>query len=101
MKTSDYAKTLILVAVVLFVAFQSDFGFVVLFLLPILFVWFIVGIVLMVRRPQERQRRAIRMAIWASTLVIIGTVQGHRADAARAEANGVVRALIEYKALNG
>lgn len=101
MKASEYAKTLVLVAAVLFFTLQNHAGYLVIFVLPFVFLSLIVGTVLMVRRPQERQRRGIRMLIWASALALIGAVQWYRADAARADAEGAVRAIVEHKARSG
>lgn len=101
MKPSDYAKTAVLAALVLIVALQKFAGFVVLLLVPVFAVSALYSAVRMVRRPAERKTRAVRLGIWAATLILAGAVQAHRGSAARNNAEAVARAVLAHKAGTG
>jgi len=100
MKTSDYAKTLVPVVIMLFLALQKGSGF-----LPLLLLMFVVAmlfnLVRMFRRRDERKKYVIRLGIWAATLVLVGAVQTHWSNASRNDADIAVNAVLAHKARTG
>lgn len=102
MKMTDYAKTSVLAALVLFFALQKgNGGFVFPPLLLIFVVMMFYNVVRMARRPDERKRRGIRLAIWAVTLAIVAVVQIYWDTASRNEADTVITTIFAYKTRTG
>jgi hypothetical protein len=100
MKVLDYAKTLVLVAIMLYLALQKGNGF-----FPLLLLMFIiatlVNLVRTVRGRGERKKYAIRLGIWTATLVLVGAVQTHWSNASRNDADIAVKAVLANKARSG
>lgn len=102
MKKTDYIKTFVLVAVVLFCALQKGYGSVVFpFLVFIFVVTMLYNLIRMALKPDERKKRCIRIAIWSVTVALIGGVLIHRDTAARNEAEVIITKVLAYKAGTG
>ena len=101
MKTADYFKTFALVAIVLFFSLQKGSGPLLGILLPLFLVTAAYNSIRMIRRPEERKRRGIRLAIWAITLALTCTVQGHWSKASRSEAESALNKIMAYRARTG
>lgn len=100
-RKTDRIKTFILVAITLFFTLQKGYGAWVpplglFFLLAALY-----NIVKMIRKPDERKQRGIKLAIWFVVLAVAGAVQSHWAEGTRDEAGKVAKALREYKTRTG
>jgi hypothetical protein len=101
MQLSDFAKTFLLVAVFLLVITLKHAGFMVLLMIPFFAVSLIRGIVLMVRKPDQRKLCGARMVILAAALCTIASVHWYWFHAARDNANAVATAVIAYKSRTG
>ncbi len=101
MKKPNYVVTLILAGVILYFAVQAHFGFVLAFLVPVLLVYYIVGVIQLIRRPAERRQRAVRMTVWLAVIAVSGCMQGYWAHAARAAADAVAKAVLAFKSSAG
>jgi hypothetical protein len=97
MKKLDYLKTIVPVAVVLFCTLQKGFGFLLILLLPFFLIYLIYNFVRMIRRPDERKRRGIRIAIWSVVLVLAGTVQGYWSAASRNAADTALQEVLAFR----
>ena len=100
MKKIDYAKTLALVAIMLFLSLQKGNGFLPLLLLMII-VAVLLNLVRMVRRRDERKKYLLRLGIWAATLVLVGSVQTYWRDDSRKDADSAAKAVLAHKARAG
>ena len=101
MKTSDYIKTFVLVAIVLFFSLQNGNGLMLGILLPIFMVTVLYNFIRMIRKPEERKRRGIRLAIWTITLALACTVQIHWSEASHNEAELASKKILAYKERTG
>jgi len=101
MTPAAYAKTLVLVAIVLFVTLPIGSGMwvgpVLLFFMP----WALYNLVRLGMKPAERRPRVIRLGIWIVTLVLIGATQAHWENASREQANAAAAAILAHKARTG
>jgi len=101
MKTSDYIKTFALVAVSLFFSLQKGNGPLLGILVPIFLVSVLYNFIRMIRKPEERKRRGIRLAIWSITLALACTVQIHWSEASHNEAEVALNKILAYKERTG
>jgi hypothetical protein len=101
MKTRNYIKTSILVTIVLFFTVQKGYGPLVLSLWFIFLFVLIYNLIRMARKPDERKRRGIRMAIWLVALSVAGAVQSHWASSTSKEADKVAKLVHDYQAHKG
>ncbi len=69
--------------------------------MPFVAIWVIVTLVLMVRRPRERQMRLALLAIWGIAIAVPLTVHVYLAYAVRAQANTLVAAIESYRSQQG
>lgn len=101
MTTSDYCKTLIPVGIMLLATLQKGSGFVLLLLLPLLSLFALYQGMRMLRRPEERKVRLIRLSIWLSAFALAGSVQTYWHQASRSNAEEAATAVLSYKARTG
>jgi len=101
MKTADYVKTLALVAIVLFFSLQKGSGPLVGILLPFYLVVLLYNSIRMIRRPDERKRRGIRLAIWSVTLALTVTIQIHWSEASHNAAELALKRVLAYQERTG
>jgi hypothetical protein len=101
MKTSNYIKTGILAAIVLFFTVQQGYGTLALTLLLVFIFVLLFNLIQMVRKPAQRKLRGIRMGVWFVVLSVAMAVQSHRAGGTKKEADKVVSTVLEYKTRMG
>jgi hypothetical protein len=100
-KLKKYFGTLLFAAITAYFTTQNHFGFVLAFLAPVLLIYFVIGLILLLRRPVERRQRAIRMGIWFLVLVAGCVMQHYWATAARQQGNAVAQAVQAFQAHTG
>ena len=101
MKTTDYIKTFLLVAIVLFFALPMGGGFFFLLLLLIFVVVTLYRLVQSVRRAERRKKHFIRIGIWAATLALVGAVQIYWSTATRNSAEIIAQEILAYQGRTG
>jgi len=101
MLASNYIKTLLLVALMLVLTVPPHVGFMVLLFLPIFIAWAIYGSTVMIRKPEQRKLRAIKIAIWTTAFLVVGAIHLYWARAARKDADAVLSAVHSYKTKTG
>lgn len=107
MKAMGFARTLLLVSIVLFFALPHSGGiallgsFVLVAVVVTFLPWMIYTIVRIAIRPAERRGRGTILAIWATTVVVLFAAHAHWDAAAREEANAAVSAIQSHKSRTG
>jgi CDP-diglyceride synthetase len=101
MITKDYIKTFALVAIVLFLTLQKGSGPLLGILVPFFLVYALYNFIRMVRRPDERKRRGIRLAIWFVTIALTLSVQTYWSNASQSDAELALQKILAYKELTG
>lgn len=101
MKRADYLKTFFLVAIALVATTQRGSAFPLLVLLPVFMTGVIYTSVRMLRRPDERKTRGIRLAIWCATLALAGSVQACWSVAARSDADAAAATVSAHRERTG
>ena len=101
MTPTAYAKTLVLVAVVLFLTLPADGGIWFCLVLLLFMPWALYNLVRLGTKPAERRPHVIRLAIWIVALVAAGATQVHWTNAAREQANAAAQSLLAYKVRTG
>lgn len=97
MKPWDYLKTIMPIAVVLYLTLQRGSGYLLLLLLPIFLIGAVYSSVRMIRRPEERTRRVVRLAAWCLALNLTVGVQGYWGAAATKGAETAIQKILAYK----
>jgi hypothetical protein len=98
---AGYTKSLIAATIVLCLVSLKGAGFLLGMLVPFFLLWTLYSLIRMAIRPAERRIRALRFAIWAVTLVLIGSVQAYWNKAARDDASIAVAAVHAHKSRTG
>jgi hypothetical protein len=101
MKLGDYWKTLLAAAALIYFAFQSYGSVIISIAVPVLLIGFIIGLTLLIRRPQERRHRTIRMVIWILALILVMGVESYRARAVRGAADAAAQTITAYHTRTG
>lgn len=101
MKKADWIKTFVLVAILLFLTLQKGEGFVLILLLPFFLITVLYHAVRMIRRPEERKSRGIKIAVWTITFALAGTVQTYWSKASHQDAQLVLKKVLAHKARTG
>ena len=107
MNASRLVRTLILVVIVLGLALSHTgemalWGSFAIVATTIVFLpWAIYSLVRMAIRPTGRCSRAIRLAIWTTTLIVAFSARGYWDTTARKEANAVASAIQAFKGRTG
>lgn len=107
MKVTGFAKTLVLVGIVLFFALPHSGGvallggFVSVVVVMIFLPWAIYSLVRIAIRPAERRGRGTSLAIWAATVVVLFAARAHWDAVAREEVNATVAAIQSYQSRTG
>jgi len=92
-----YTTSLILAAIVLVLAAQKGNGIVLILLAPCFLIYLIFHAVRMIRKPEERKSRGIRLAIWAAALILAGVVQAYWSAASRSDADLALQSVQTFK----
>ena len=101
MKKSDWIKTVVLVTILLFLTLQKGSGFLLILMLPLFLITVLYHAVRMIRRPDERKNRGIRLAVWAITFALAGAVQSYWSTASQKHADLVLKKVLAHKARTG
>lgn len=101
MKRTDYLKIFFLVAIVLVATTQRGSAFPLLILLPFFTMSVIYASVRMLRRPDERKKRGIRLAIWCATFALAGSVQTFWNAASRSDADEAAATISAHRQRTG
>lgn len=101
MKRADYLKTFFLAAIALVATTQRGSAFPLLVLLPFFMMGVIYASVRMLRRPDERKKRGIRLAIWCATFALAGSVQAFWSVASRSDADAAAATVSAYRERTG
>lgn len=101
MKTADYSKTCTLAGIVLFLTLQKGSGFVLILLLPFFLLGAIYQCIRIVRKPDERKKCSIRLAIWLATLVLAGALQAYWDQSSRNNAEQAAQKVFSHKQRTG
>lgn len=101
MKLPAFAKTLALVAIVLFFSLRKDGGIWLVLVIPVIAIWALYNFVRLIWKPAERRARVIRVAIWGAALALVGATQAYWANASRTQGDAVVAAVFAYKIRTG
>lgn len=97
MKKPYYVKTFVLVALVLFCTVQKGFSLLLILLLPFFLLYLIYNFIFMIRRPDERKRRGIRITIWSVALVLACTVQVYWTTASHNAADSTLHKVLAFR----
>jgi len=100
-KRTDYIKTFLLVAIVLVATMQRGSALPLLALLPFFMMNVICTSVRMLRRPDERKKRGIRLAIWCATFALAGSVQASWNVASRSDADAAAATVSAHRERTG
>lgn len=100
-KTTDYLKIFFLVAIVLVATTHRGSAFPLLVLLPFFMMNVIYTFVRMLRRPDERKKRGIRLAIWCATFALAGSVQVSWSVASRSDADAAAATVSAHRERTG
>lgn len=90
-----------LAALFLFFALRGGGGFLVALLLPFLLVYTISNLIRMVRRPEERAARGVRLAIWIAAFAIAAALQASRSAGSRSAAEAAARRIAACRDITG
>lgn len=101
MKRKGYAITFVCAAALLILTLQKGSGFLLILLLPVFLVLALYHAVRMIRRPEERKSRGIRLAVWAAAFALAGTVQTYWSIASKQDADLVLKKVLAHKARTG
>lgn len=101
MTKTKYVKTILLAGVMLFLTVQKGSGFLLILLLPVLVVMMLYHAVKMVRKPEERRNRGVRLAVWGLAFLLAGGVQSYWSAASRKDAETALQKILTYKERTG
>lgn len=101
MNRTDYLKIFSLVAIILFATTQRGSAFPLLILLPFFIMSVIYTSFRMIRRPDERKKRGMRLAIWGATFALAGTVQASWSAASRSDADAAAATVSAHRERTG
>lgn len=94
-------RNALFIGVFLFLTCSPHGGFIAYVLLPFFVVSWIFDLWVMLRRPEERGRRAERILVWVAAFCVSGAINLYWFRESRAYANNVVSAVLNYKARTG
>jgi hypothetical protein len=101
MKTADYIKTFALAAIVLFFTLQKGYGWLWAMIVCVFLFVALYNLFRLIRKPDERKKRSIRLAIWSVTLTLAGSVQIHWSIESHNTADKVIKTILAYKSRLG
>jgi hypothetical protein len=90
-------STLVGAAVLAFLLAQTHAGFMLVFVAPIVAIWFVYAGYLAVKYPAIRETQVLRMTIWVVALFLILWVHLFRHAVTRSHANRIVAAVEQYE----
>lgn len=94
-------RNALFIGLFLFMAARPHGGFIAFMFLPFFACSWLYDLIVLVRKPEQRARRAERVIIWMSAFCLAGSVNLYWYRQSRAYANNVVGAVLNYRARTG
>jgi hypothetical protein len=94
-------RNALFIGIFLYVTCTPHGGFIAFVLVPFFACAWLIDLIVMFRRPEQRARRAERVLTWVLAFCVTGAVNLYWFHESRTYANNVASAVLTYRARNG